>query len=114
MKPKFFLLGFLILLSIFAHYSLKNDVVMTARENYNIMRELNSERAINKDLKSEYYDLQTYSRVVSIASEKLGMVFLSNDPEHVQIIHDNSRDNRKAFTLIDHIIPSAAALTKLN
>lgn len=112
MKPKFLLLGTLILFSIFIHYSLKNEIVMTARVNLKIETELEAEKANNRDLLSQYHDLQAYSRIVQLASERLNMVFSNNDPDKVIIVYQNVRNNKTSFTFLDHITPSAEAITR--
>lgn len=115
MKPRFILLGILLLFSIFMHYSLKNYIVMTSRENSYLERELSSERAINKDLDSECNDLKAYSRIVTKASRELGMIFSNNAPDKVHIVHDTRvrtfRSPRNVFTLMDPVISTAEALT---
>ena len=112
MKPKFLLLGIVVLFSIFIHYSLKNEVVMTAKENLKIGIELEAEKDKNRDYLSQYHDLQTYSRIVQLATEELNMIFPHNDPDNVITVYQNVRNNRTSFTFLDHITPSAEALTR--
>jgi cell division protein FtsL len=112
MKPKFIIMCVLVLFSILFHYTIKHSIVNHARENLSIEKELSSEKAINKDLKSEYNDLQAYSRIMHIASTRLNMILPPNDPEKVQLVHDSYIRNRRVFTLIDFISPSAEALAR--
>lgn len=112
MKPKFVFLCILVLLSILFHYTLKNSIVNYSRENLIIESELNSERAINKDLKSEYNDLQAYSRIVHKATTELGMFISPSNSDHVHVVHNSLVRNKRVFTIIDFISPTADAMVR--
>jgi|GEM_PF-5352926 cell division protein FtsL len=111
MKPKFILLGVLILISVYGHYRLKNEIVMTSNENFYLEKELRAELAIYRDLEAEAEDLQSYSNIVTIAAEEHGMIFSHNDPENYFVVYSEPKYSNGLFALLDHIIPSADAIT---
>jgi len=111
MKPKFFLLGILVLFSIFIQYKIKNEIIMTSRENRRIELELVAEKAVNKDLQVVCIELQALPRIHLLATTRLNMISSSNNPNRIHIVRRTTRNNRTLFTYLDHFTPSAQALT---
>jgi hypothetical protein len=111
MKPKFVLLGILILLSVYGHYRIKNEIVMTSNENFYLEKELRAELAINRDLEAEAEDLQSYSNIVAKAMTEHGMIFSHNDPDNYYVVYIEPKYSNSILALLDHIIPSADAIT---
>ena len=112
MKPKFFLLGILVIFSIFIQYKLKNEIIMTSRETRRIEQELFAEKAVNKDLQSVCIELQSFPRIYHLATTRLNMVSSGNNPDRILIVRRTVRNNRTLFTYLDHFTPSAQALTR--
>jgi len=108
MKVKVLFLSVLILLSIFFHYRIKGNIYRMTKENLVLSKGLNSLKADNQTLLSEYSKLQSYERITSIAQNKLNMRQDISRIQHVENIYVN---NKRQFTLVDYLVPKAEALT---
>lgn len=108
MKPKVFILVIAFLSSFLVQYTLKNDILKESKDNEKVKKELLSERSIYEELTSDFLELQSTGRIKNIAEKELNMAY---DETRIHLVTNTVVNNKRKFTMIDHIIPSAEALT---
>ncbi len=109
MNWKIIVIAFLIIVSIFCHYSNKHNMIVYGRKLDDAKELYQAHKVNNLNLITLNSKLSSRDRIQRLASQNLDMFF----PTDNESVHNIKFDNKKeTFRLIDYIVPSAEALTR--